>query len=71
MRKRHVLQIGAFLTLAAFATLAANPPAVRVANFSQVDEYVFRGAAPSEKGLEDLRALHISIDLDLREPGEA
>jgi tyrosine-protein phosphatase SIW14 len=71
MRKRHVLQIGAFLTLAAFATLAANPPAVRVANFSQVDEYVFRGAAPSAKGLEDLRALHISIDLDLREPGEA
>lgn len=57
--------------LFAAAVFAAGPVRVHVRNFAQVDEHVFRGAAPSEAGLEDLRALHITIDLDLREPGRS
>lgn len=56
--------------MAVFA-IAAAPARVHVKNFSQVDRHIFRGAAPSEQGLEDLRALHITIDLDLREPGKS
>jgi tyrosine-protein phosphatase SIW14 len=60
-----------FLLLCASVIFAAPPSAVHVRNFSQVDEHIYRGAAPSEAGLKDLRALHVSVDLDLREPGEA
>lgn len=50
---------------------AAPPSAVHVRNFAQVDEHIYRGAVPSETGLKDLRALHVSIVMDLREPGES
>lgn len=61
----------ACVALFAAAAFAAESARVHVRNFAQVDEHVFRGAAPSEAGLEDLRALHITIDLDLREPGRS
>lgn len=57
------------LALFATAVFAGEMPRIHIRNFSQVDAHVFRGAAPSEAGLEDLRTLHITIDLDLREPG--
>jgi protein tyrosine/serine phosphatase len=58
----------------AFVALLATPAfagTVHVRNFSRVDAHIYRGAAPSERGLKDLRALHITVDLDLRQPGEA
>ncbi|MGH9623209.1 MAG: fused DSP-PTPase phosphatase/NAD kinase-like protein [Bryobacteraceae bacterium] len=57
----------AFVALFATAAFAGT---IHVRNFSQVDAHVYRGAAPSEAGLKDLRALHITIDLDLRERGK-
>ncbi|MGH9584460.1 MAG: fused DSP-PTPase phosphatase/NAD kinase-like protein [Bryobacteraceae bacterium] len=60
-----------FVALCATAVFAAEPPAVHVRNFARVDAHVLRGGAPSETGLEDLRALHVSVDLDLREPGKS
>jgi tyrosine-protein phosphatase SIW14 len=56
------------LSLVAFAK---EPPSVHIKSFAQVDEHIYRGAAPSEAGLKELQALHVTIDLDLREPGEA
>lgn len=64
------VQVYSCAFVAIFATAAA-PARIHVKNFSQVDAHVFRGAAPSEQGLKDLRALHITVDLDLREPGES
>ncbi|MGH9653086.1 MAG: hypothetical protein ACRD6B_06410, partial [Bryobacteraceae bacterium] len=60
----------ALLALCAAAAFAAEPGTVHVRNFAQVDAHIFRGGAPTEAGLRELRAIHISIDLDLREPGK-
>lgn len=68
MNARISVYLCPFLALCAFA---AEPGAIHIRNFSRVDAHIYRGAAPSEAGLKDLRALHITIDLDLREPGEA
>ncbi|MGH9618101.1 MAG: fused DSP-PTPase phosphatase/NAD kinase-like protein [Bryobacteraceae bacterium] len=57
------------VALCATAAFAAEPGTVDVRNFAQVDAHIFRGGAPTEAGLRELRAIHISIDLDLREPG--
>src|ERR1017187_6228347 len=64
---------GVALTLAIAAGLAfagQDPQAPAVPNFHQVDAHVYRGAQPSEAGLESLVRLGIKTIVDLRD-GEA
>lgn len=44
----------------------ATPDWVRITNFRQVDERVYRGAAPSGDGLADLRRLGVTTVVDVR-----
>jgi tyrosine-protein phosphatase SIW14 len=48
---------------------AAQNPAIHVRNFGRVNQYVYRGGEPSLLGLQELGAMGVKIDLDLREPG--
>jgi tyrosine-protein phosphatase SIW14 len=57
----------AALALAASSLPAAGLP--QLGNFHQVDEHLFRGAEPSEAGLETLAKLGIKMIVDL-EPGK-
>jgi tyrosine-protein phosphatase SIW14 len=60
-------------TTALFPTLgeSADPSAVHVRNFGQVNNHLYRGGQPDEKGLRELAGLHILLDVDLREAGTA
>lgn len=51
-------------------SLAAETAATHVRNFDRVNERVFRGGEPSLVGLQELGAMGVKIDIDLREPGE-
>jgi tyrosine-protein phosphatase SIW14 len=51
--------------------IAAEPPAIHVHNFAKVNDRIYRGGEPSLVGLQELGAMGIKIDVDLREPGEA
>jgi protein tyrosine/serine phosphatase len=42
-----------------------------VHNFGQVNKQIYRGGEPSLVGLQELGAMGVKIDLDLREPGGA
>jgi tyrosine-protein phosphatase SIW14 len=48
----------------------ANAPALHVRNFGQVNDHIYRGGEPTEQGLRELRAQHVILDIDLREPGK-
>ncbi len=52
----------------ASALLSAQSPAVR--NFDRVNDHVFRGGEPSLVGLQELGAMGVKIDIDLRQPFE-
>jgi protein tyrosine/serine phosphatase len=47
---------------------AAEAP-LHVRNFSKVNENLFRGGEPSEEGFRELKALGVSMIIDLRETG--
>jgi tyrosine-protein phosphatase SIW14 len=51
------------------AAVAATNPA-GVANFHQVNEYIFRGAQPTAEGFRSLAQLGVKVVVDLRESGE-
>jgi len=53
-----------FLTVPVFA---GSPEGIK--NFHQVDEHVYRGAQPDEKGFSNLAQLGVKTVIDLREPG--
>lgn len=61
------------LVLAGTAGLlfAAEPPAVHVRNFAKVNDQIFRGGEPSLVGLQELGAMGVKVDINLREPGGA
>jgi tyrosine-protein phosphatase SIW14 len=64
----------AFVLLFAFSAQyagAADQPVIHIRNFGQVNEHLFRGAEPSVQGLRDLAKMHVLLDLDLREAGQA
>ena len=44
-----------------------QPPAVHVRNFGQVNSQIYRGGEPTQVGLEQLAAMGIKVDIDLRE----
>lgn len=54
------------LTIALLVPALAAPTAKQVPNFAQVDEYIYRGAAPTKAGLEALKAMGIRTIIDLR-----
>ncbi|MGI8958693.1 MAG: fused DSP-PTPase phosphatase/NAD kinase-like protein [Bryobacteraceae bacterium] len=43
---------------------------LHVRNFAEVNEHLYRGGAPTNIGLKELAAMHVSMIIDLREPGE-
>lgn len=51
-------------------SFAGNNPAEHVRNFDRVNDHLFRGGEPSLVGLQELGAMGVKIDLDLRESGE-
>ncbi|MBV9502260.1 MAG: tyrosine-protein phosphatase [Acidobacteriaceae bacterium] len=61
------------VALACASTLlfAAEPPAIHVHNFAKVNDRLYRGGEPELVGLQELGAMGIKIDIDLRESGEA
>lgn len=48
----------------------ADAPAAHVRNFDRVNDHLFRGGEPSLVGLQELGAMGVKIDIDLREAGE-
>jgi protein tyrosine phosphatase (PTP) superfamily phosphohydrolase (DUF442 family) len=54
-----------FFSLPAFA--GPNPG---IKNFAQVDDHVYRGGQPTEKGFQYLATLGVKTIIDLRESGE-
>jgi tyrosine-protein phosphatase SIW14 len=61
----------ALLLLAiAQASLAGDTPVIHIRNFGQVNEHIYRGGEPTEQGLRELAAIHVTLDVDLREPSE-
>jgi tyrosine-protein phosphatase SIW14 len=55
--------------LAQTAAPGALPPAVHVRNFGQVSSQIYRGGEPTQVGLQELAAMGVKVDIDLREPG--
>lgn len=47
--------------------LAGDSAAAHVRNFDRVNEHLFRGGAPLLTGLQELAAMGVKIDIDLRE----
>jgi tyrosine-protein phosphatase SIW14 len=60
----------ALLCLAPALLWAAGPPAPHVHNFGEINDHIYRGAAPSPVALQELRALGVKVILDLRVAGE-
>jgi tyrosine-protein phosphatase SIW14 len=49
---------------------SAQPKPFHVRNFAEVNDHLYRGGTPTKIGLEELAAMHVSMIIDLREPGE-
>lgn len=58
------------LASAAALCAAADLPPVHVKNFDRVNEHIYRGAAPTEVGLQELGAMGVKTIIDLRTSGE-
>lgn len=50
--------------------LAADAPAAHVRNFGKVNDHLYRGGEPTVVGLQELAAMGVKVDIDLRQPGE-
>lgn len=65
------LRVAAFVVcIVPAAAGAQNPAAAHVRNFGEVNDHLYRGGEPTQRALEELAALHVSLVIDLREPGE-
>jgi tyrosine-protein phosphatase SIW14 len=49
---------------------SAQSKPLHVRNFAEINDHLYRGGAPTNVGLEELAAMHVSMIIDLREPGE-
>jgi len=65
MTRAFVLSL---LLLASFSVGAESAPG-HVRNFGQVNQNLFRGGMPTDEALRELKALGISLVIDLREEG--
>jgi tyrosine-protein phosphatase SIW14 len=63
---RPVIVLLCLVRLAAGADLSAS----HVRNFARVNDHLFRGGEPSLVGLQELGAMGVKIDIDLRGSGE-
>jgi tyrosine-protein phosphatase SIW14 len=61
--------LGSLLLLAGLSFSAEAAPA-HVRNFGEVNQALFRGGMPSDEGLRELKALGVSMIIDLREDGK-
>jgi hypothetical protein len=50
--------------------LAGEVKPLHVRNFAEVNDHLYRGGVPSDVGLQELAAMHVTMVIDLREPGE-
>ena len=50
---------------------AQEAPAAHVRNFGKVNDHLYRGGEPTLVGLQELGAMGVKVDIDLREPGAA
>ncbi len=50
--------------------LAGEVKPLHVRNFAEVNDHLYRGGVPSNIGLQELAAMHVTMVIDLREPGE-
>lgn len=48
----------------------ANTPAAHVRNFGKVNDHLYRGGEPTLTGLQELGAMGVKVDIDLREASE-
>lgn len=48
---------------------AQHDPAAHVRNFGKVNDHLYRGGEPSLVGLQELGAMGVKVDIDLRESG--
>jgi protein tyrosine/serine phosphatase len=69
-RMKIVLQRLVFVLCLAELGLAGQVRPLHVHNFAEVNDHLYRGGVPSNVGLEELSAMHVSMIIDLREPGE-
>ena len=49
----------------------ADHPVIHIRNFGRVNDHLFRGGEPTPEGLRELAAMHVTLDIDLREAGSA
>jgi tyrosine-protein phosphatase SIW14 len=56
--------------LAQVLLYAAGPAAPHVGNFGELNDHIYRGAAPSLVALEELRTLGVKVIIDLRGSSE-
>ena len=68
MRKATRLTIGFCCVLR--VAFAADTPAAHVRNFAKVNDHLYRGGQPTLIGLQELGAMGVKVDIDLRESGE-
>jgi len=64
------LQRFALIACLAGICLGGEVKPLHVRNFAEVNDRLYRGAVPSNLGLRELAAMHVSTIIDLREPGE-
>ncbi len=58
------------LLFAVVVASAGPPPPAHIRNFGEVDQNLYRGAAPSAAGLQELDAKGVKLVIDLRGSGE-
>lgn len=64
--RRHLILLCCVFRLA----VAADSPASHVRNFGKVNDHLYRGGEPELVGLQELGAMGVKVDIDLREAGE-
>lgn len=67
-RSKQLIPIALFLYLSASAIAADNPVSEYIRNFGEVNDHLYRGGQPTQRGLEELAARHVDLVIDLREP---
>jgi tyrosine-protein phosphatase SIW14 len=70
IRMKIFLQPLIFILCLARLGLPGEVKPLHVRNFAEVNSHLYRGGVPSNIGLEELAAMHVSMIIDLREPGE-
>jgi protein tyrosine/serine phosphatase len=53
----------------AYTVRAAEPLHLHIRNFYEVNDHLLRGGQPTDAGIRELAANHVSMIIDLREPG--